>query len=59
MAADKILMGDLSSLGPIDAQIVSGGKGFSAMDGTILFPNNNKFKCSSCEAESDVLGLRQ
>ena len=30
MAADEILMGDLSSLGPIDAQIVSGGKRFSA-----------------------------
>lgn len=30
MAADEILMGDLSALGPIDAQIVSNGKRFSA-----------------------------
>lgn len=30
MAADEILMGDLSALGPIDAQIVSSGKRFSA-----------------------------
>lgn len=30
MAADEILMGNLSALGPIDAQIVSNGKRFSA-----------------------------
>lgn len=30
MAADEILMGELSSVGPIDAQIVSNGKHFSA-----------------------------
>ena len=30
MAADEILMGDLSALGPIDAQIVSNGKRYSA-----------------------------
>lgn len=30
MAADEILMGDSSSLGPIDAQIVTNGKRFSA-----------------------------
>lgn len=34
-------------------------KHFPAMDGTIPFPNNNKFKCPSCGAESDMLGLRQ
>ena len=30
MAGDEILMGDSSSLGPIDAQVVSNGKRFSA-----------------------------
>ncbi len=30
MGADEILMGDLSALGPIDAQIVSNGKRYSA-----------------------------
>jgi hypothetical protein len=30
MAADEILMGKTSSLGPIDAQIISGGKQYSA-----------------------------
>lgn len=30
MAADEILMGDMSALGPIDAQILSNGKRFSA-----------------------------
>ena len=30
MAADEILMGELSALGPIDAQIISNGKRFSA-----------------------------
>ena len=30
MAADEILMGDLSALGPIDAQIVNNGKRYSA-----------------------------
>ncbi len=30
MAADEILMGDMSALGPIDAQIISNGKRFSA-----------------------------
>lgn len=30
MAGDEILMGDASSLGPIDAQVVSNGKRFSA-----------------------------
>lgn len=30
MAADEILMGELSALGPIDAQILSNGKRFSA-----------------------------
>lgn len=34
-------------------------KHFPTVDGTIPFPNNNKLKCPTCGAESDVLGLRQ
>lgn len=32
---------------------------FPIVDGAIPFPSNNKFKCPTCGAESDVLGLRQ
>lgn len=34
-------------------------KHFPTVDETIPFPNNNKLKCPTCGAESDVLGLRQ
>lgn len=32
---------------------------FPIQPGVMLFPKNNKFKCPSCNAESDLLGLRQ
>lgn len=32
---------------------------FPIHPGVMLFPKNNKFKCPSCNAESDLLGLRQ
>lgn len=34
-------------------------KKFPLNPGTVPFPSNNKFKCPSCGAESDVLGIRQ
>lgn len=34
-------------------------KSFPLNPGAFPFPRNNKFKCPSCGAESDVLGLRQ
>jgi hypothetical protein len=34
-------------------------KKFPLTPGTVPFPSNNKFKCPSCGAESDVLGFRQ
>ena len=32
---------------------------FPVQQGAVPFPKNNKFKCPSCNAESDLLGLRQ
>ena len=49
MAADEILMGELSALGPIDAQIVSNGKRYSA---DAFLEGLNKIKHGATKSKS-------